>query len=158
MKINEISKNQKYFLFQKIRFKKSRSVKDIIENHSYLIQRYTDDLFNISENLRFYREKNISIPNQPKLIKNSSMKLLHFNSSYLNNLNSNQDDNNFKLSYNNYIDNKNNRLLSAGHFNNESENYYYNYINSQRTKKMSENNSIYKKHSHSDFSQIHQHF
>ena len=59
MKINEISKNQKYFLFQKIRFKKSRSVKDIIENHSYLIQRYTDDLFNISENLRFYREKNI---------------------------------------------------------------------------------------------------
>ena len=111
---------------------------------------------------RYYKklsmEKNISIPNQPKLIKNSSMKLLHFNSSYLNNLNSNQDDNNFKLSYNNYIDNKNNRLLSAGHFNNESENYYYNYINSQRTKKMSENNSIYKKHSHSDFSQIHQHF
>ena len=63
MKINEISKNQKYFLFQKIRFKKSRSVKDIIENHSYLIQRYTDDLFNISENLRFYREKNIKKKN-----------------------------------------------------------------------------------------------
>ncbi len=55
--INEISKNQKCFLFQKIKFKKSRSVKDLIENHSYLIQRYTDDLFNISSNRRFYREK-----------------------------------------------------------------------------------------------------
>ena len=54
---NEISKNQKCFLFQKIKFKKSRSVKDLIENHSYLIQRYTDDLFNLSANRRFYREK-----------------------------------------------------------------------------------------------------
>ena len=55
--INEISKNEKCFIFQKIRFKTSRSVKDMIENHSYLIQRYTDDLFNISSNRRFYREK-----------------------------------------------------------------------------------------------------
>ncbi len=111
---------------------------------------------------RYYKrrgiiEKNISNPNQPKLIKNSSMKLLHFNSSYLNNLNSNQDDNIFKLSYNNYIDNKSNRILSAGHYNNESENYYIN-INSQRPKKISGNNSNYKKHSYSDFTQIHQHF
>lgn len=97
-------------------------------------------------------EKNISNPNQPKLTKNSSMKLLYFN------LNSNQDDNTFKLSYNNYKDNKNNRILSAGHYTNESENYYNNYIISHRPKQISINNSIYKKHSSSDFNQIHQHY
>ena len=108
------------------------------------------------KSIRYYKggsmEKNISNPNQPKLTKNSSMKLLYFN------LNSNQDDNTFKLSYNNYKDNKNNRILSAGHYTNESENYYNNYIISHRPKQISINNSIYKKHSSSDFNQIHQHY
>ena len=102
-------------------------------------------------------EKNISNPNQQKLTKNSSMKLLNFNSSYLNNINTNQDDGIYKMNYPNYR-NRSNRILSAGHYTNESENYYNNYIISHRPKQISINNSIYKKHSSSDFNQIHQHY
>ena len=96
-----------------------------------------------------------SISNGPILSKTSSMKLLNFNSSYLNNINTNQDDGIYKMNYPNYR-NRSNRILSAGHYHYEKDNS--NYIISQRTKHASGNNSIYKKHSSSDFNQIHHHF
>ena len=67
-------KNEKiFFPFQKIKFKKIKSVESMIEKDSTLIQRYTDDLFNLSENIRFYREK---YPSRKNISKDSKKQLL----------------------------------------------------------------------------------
>lgn len=67
-------KNEKiFFPFQKIKFKKVKSVESMIEKDSNLIQRYTDDLYNLSENIRFYREK---YPSRKNISQDSKKQLL----------------------------------------------------------------------------------